>query len=104
MDFSDSLTLTTDLFRKSELGGHTTITFDGIETRFEKITRKKQLINKICDELADSLLEKLQDNDNIEYLGFDDLRVRYKSKLEEESDSFFMNCDIWEKIDKREFK
>ena len=102
-DFSDSLAETTDLFRSSGLGGHSTITFDGIETKFEIITRKKQLINKICEELADQIFEELQDNDDIENLGFSDIRVIYKPKSSDDNDSFFLDCDIWEEIRKEEF-
>ena len=96
-EFIDLLAQTTEAFRKADLKRHSTITFDGIETRFEFADKRKQAINKICDALADEIENALELRQDITHLGFDEVFLNYKSSLD--SDCIFINCDIWESIE-----
>ena len=102
-DFSDLLTDTTEAFRQANIRMHGTTTFDGVETRFEIVDRKRHLINKICYELAEELEEKLKDESQIDYLGFTNVKLEILRNNEDSNDQEFIECDIWEQINKEEF-
>lgn len=109
ISFYDSLEQTTKLFSEENLSQHTTTTWDGILTRFDKVNRKQELINRVCRELEDQLTKVLQDTDEIYYLGFSDIKINIaESKDEYESgidvDSKIIECDVWEKIKEKKFE
>ncbi len=97
-DFNDLLTETTDSFKKSPYAGHSTRTFDGIETRFEKCGNLKSTINDICQQLADQIYDEVKTRQNITHLGFSDVRLSMGLK-DDENDDEFIECDVWEQVD-----
>lgn len=98
-DFSELLTQTTDAFRKSDLKGHQTTTFDGIQTKFEFVDRVKQVINKICEDLAEEIEMQLKEHPEVTHIGFDEVRLNIMTK-DKDNDSIFIECDIWESLTK----
>lgn len=98
LEFSDLLTETTEAFRKSGLKGHSTTTFDDIQTKFEFADKRRQVINKICEDLAEEIEMSLKENPEIIYIGFDEVRLNVMNK-EKDNDSLFIECDIWESLE-----
>ena len=98
-EFSHLLTETTEAFRKSRLKGHSTTTFDGIQTKFEYADERRQVINKICEDLAEEIEASLKENPEVTYIGFDEVRLNVMNK-DKDNDSLFIECDIWEPLTK----
>jgi len=97
-EFSELLTKTTDAFRKSELAGHSTTTFDDIQTKFEFADKTKQVINKICEDLADEIQRLLEKHPEVTHIGFDEVTLNIMTK-DKDNDSLFIECDIWESLE-----
>lgn len=97
-EFSDLLTQTTEAFRKSNLKGHSTTTFDDIQTKFEFADKRRQVINKICEDLADEIERALENRQDLTHIGFTDVRLEYQTSLDH--DSVFIDCDIWEALER----
>jgi len=72
-----------------------------IMVRMEKCSPLKELINTVCQELAEQIEDTIIEGGarhDIEYMGFSNLQLNVQYKNEDENDSVFIEPDIWESI------
>lgn len=103
MKFDKLLKEATKEFLQGNLGGHSTTTYTGALTRFDRIDKKKELIIRVCRELEDNLTELFADSEVPYYLGISNVQVSFAKNKEEyesgeDNDSDNIDCDIWEQV------
>ncbi len=79
-------------------------TTDKIMVRIEKCSPLKELINTVCQELAESIEDEFVSGEisfsDIEYMGFTEVTLNINRKGSDDNSSIIVECDIWESMSK----
>jgi len=76
------------------------VTTKRIMVRMEKCSPLKELINTVCQELAQAIEDEFISGEisfsDIEYMGFSEVILNINRKGSDDNSSIIVECDIWE--------